>query len=150
MWRASSITWASPSRERRRLPLPLFTQEYVHGLKVFTLRYFEALYGFLKPDSLLVLDNYERVAEDSSLHQVVSQGISVLPETIRVIVISRKGPGRTLPPSRQQTRYGGWDGTSCVSAWRMRESWCGMRQQGDISDDVLRRLHQRTEGWAEQ
>ena len=94
-----------------RRSLPLFTQEYIHGLNVFTLRYFEALYGFLRSNSLVVLDNYERVAEDSSLHQVISQGVSILPETVRVIVISRKGPLPHFASLQASDKIGrlGWD-----------------------------------------
>ena len=131
-----------------RRSLPLFTQEYVHSLKVFTLRYFEALYGCLRPNYVIVFDNYERVAEDAPLHQVISQAISVLPETLRVIVMSRKSPSPQFASlqAADKIRRLGWnelrfsldDARELVSA----------RRQEDISDEVLRTSHQRTEGWA--
>ena len=110
---------------RTRKSLPLFTQEYVRGLNVFALRYFETLYGSLRPGSLVVLDNYERVAEDSSLHEVVSRGMSVLPVTVRVIVISRKGPLPQFVSLQGKDKIGrlGWD--DCVSASKMRGSSSG-------------------------
>ena len=131
-----------------RKSLPLFTQEYVHGLQVFTLRYFEALYGSLRPDSLIVLDNYERVAEDSSLHQVISQGMGVLPETLRVIVISRKGPLPQFASLQASDKIGrlGWDELR-FSLDDAREL-IRTRRQEDIPDHVLQRLHERTQGWA--
>ena len=131
-----------------RKSLPLFTQEYVHGLQVFTLRYFEALYGSLRPNSLLVLDNYERVEEDSSLHQVISQGMSVLPETLRVIVISRKSPLAPFASLQASGRIGrlGWDELR-FSLDDAREL-LKMRRQEDVPDEVLQHLHERTEGWA--
>ena len=131
-----------------RKSLPLFTQEYVHGLNVFTLRYFEALYGSLRPNSLVVLDNYERVAHDSSLHQVISQGMSVLPETVRVIVISRKGPVPQFAPLQASDKIGrlGWD--ELRFSLKDVKDLVRTRRQEDIPDDVLQRLHERTEGWA--
>ncbi|MGD0232827.1 MAG: hypothetical protein ABSC19_21170, partial [Syntrophorhabdales bacterium] len=131
-----------------RRSLPLFTQEYVHGLQVFTLRYFESLYSSLRPDSLIVLDNYERVAEDSSLHQVISQGMGVLPETLRVIVISRKGPLPQFASLQASDKIGrlGWDELR-FSLEDAREL-VKMKRQEDVPDHVLQRLHERTQGWA--
>ena len=95
-----------------------------------------------------MLDNYERVAEDSSLHQVISQGMSVLPETLRVIVISRKGPLPHFASLQASDKIGrlGWDELR-FSLEDTREL-VRMRRQKDIPDDVLRHLHERTEGWA--
>jgi ATP/maltotriose-dependent transcriptional regulator MalT len=77
---------------RFRKPLPLLTPEYLPGLPVFTQRFFEQLYARLKPPFALVLDNYQEAPEKSPLHELVSLGLSLLPEGIQVFVLSRTGP----------------------------------------------------------
>jgi ATP/maltotriose-dependent transcriptional regulator MalT len=66
----------------RRKPLPLLTPEYLQGLPTFTLRYFEKLCTYLKPPCAIVLDNYERVPDDSSFHEMVRWGLDAIPEGI--------------------------------------------------------------------
>lgn len=76
----------------RKNPLPLFTPEYAHGVNVFSKRFFEELFTRLKSGSCLVIDNYQEVAPKSAFHEVVREGLSVLPEGMRAIIISRSGP----------------------------------------------------------
>jgi len=47
--------------------LPLFRPEYALGLPVFTRRYFEQLYGWMKAPFVIVLDIYQTVPTDSAL-----------------------------------------------------------------------------------
>lgn len=83
---------AAPGRKK---PLPLFTPEYAHGINVFSKRFFEELFLRLKDGSCLVIDNYQEAMASSAFNQVVKEALSVLPEGMNAIVISRSGP----PPS---------------------------------------------------
>ncbi|MBM4330940.1 MAG: hypothetical protein FJ117_06875 [Deltaproteobacteria bacterium] len=118
---------ASP---RKRKPLPLLTPEYLEGISTFTLRYFEELYSRLnlpkphlnppipplqkggKGRFILVFDNYHEVPADSSLHEVILNGLSRIPEGINVILISRSDPPPALIRLRENhfTRGGRWVG----------------------------------------
>jgi len=84
---------ASPRFQR---PLPLLTPEYLTGISTFTLRLFEHLYGRLEPPFFIVFDNYHRVSPDSPLHEIILSGVSVLPEGMNIILISRSNPPPVL------------------------------------------------------
>ena len=72
---------------RKRTPLPRLVPEHLPGLSVFTQRYFENLFGRLKPGSAMVLDDYQKVPAESPFHEVIRDGLSRLPEGINALVI---------------------------------------------------------------
>jgi LuxR family transcriptional regulator, maltose regulon positive regulatory protein len=73
--------------------LPLLAPEYQQSLPHFTMRYFEQLFGLLPAKSVIVLDDYQDVPETAVFHTLIRQGLSQIPEDMRVILI-----GRTEPP----------------------------------------------------
>jgi ATP/maltotriose-dependent transcriptional regulator MalT len=93
---------------RKRKPLPLLTPEYLQGIPTFTFRYFETLDSSLIPPHptsrkgkfIIVFDNYQEVPSNASFHEVISHGISRIPEGINVILISRGKPPPVLIPLR--------------------------------------------------
>ena len=52
---------------RLRKPFPLLTPEYFPSISVFATRFFETLYNRLNPPAVIVLDNYQDVAEDQQI-----------------------------------------------------------------------------------
>jgi DNA-binding SARP family transcriptional activator len=62
---------------------------------MFTRRYFEDLYSRLKLCTCLVFDNCHEVDQDSSFHELMVNGLAVIPDGIHAIFISRGEP----PPS---------------------------------------------------
>lgn len=99
---------ASP---RFRKPLPLLTPEYLMGIPTFTLRFFENLYERLKTPFFIVFDNYHRVGLDSPLHEVILNGVSVISEGVKVILISRREPPTVFARLRAHDQMGflGWN-----------------------------------------
>jgi LuxR family maltose regulon positive regulatory protein len=83
---------AQKAAPRYRKRLPLLTPEYLQGLPAFNQKFFESLYNRLKHPFTIVFDNYQEVSEDSSLHEIVNNGLSLLPEGIQVFVLSRNQP----------------------------------------------------------
>ena len=83
---------AAKSAAGRKKPLPLFTPEYAHGMTVFSKRFFEELYGRLRPLSCLVIDNYHEVAPSSAFHEALREGLAAMPEGMSAVIISRGGP----------------------------------------------------------
>lgn len=83
---------AKKASPRFRKPLPLLTPEYLMGISTFTLRFFENLYGRLNPPFFIIFDNYHSVALGSLLHEVFLNGASIIPEGVKVILISRREP----------------------------------------------------------
>lgn len=84
----------------KKKPMPLLNNEYLSGISVFTRRYFEELFDRLNSlrssnrlnRSAIVFDNYQEVSEDSRFNEMFANALDVVPEGVRVIIISRKEP----------------------------------------------------------
>lgn len=136
---------ASP---RFRKPLPLLTPEYLQGLSIFTLRYFENLSDRLKIPSVLVFDNYQDIPSESPFHEIILNGLSRIPEGINVILVSRENP----PPSlirlhaNQQMAMLRWEDlrlTPEESSGIIR-----LRAQEKQTKETISLLHKAADGWA--
>ncbi len=97
---------------------------------------------------MIVLDNYQDVPADSLFHEVVRDGLSVVPEGITVVIVSRADP----PPPYARLQAG-----SRLKLMPREEIWFTFEETGALvearggkrpSDAVLKELVQRTEGWA--
>ena len=138
---------AKKASPRFRRPLPLLTPEYLMGISTFTLRFFEHFYGRLKPPFFLVFDNYHRVSPDSPLHEVILSGVSVLPEGMNIILVSRSGPPPVFAQLHAHDRmeFLEWD----QLRFTLEESReiVRLRAPKIRSKEVVQRLHQITGGW---
>ena len=132
---------------RKRTPLPLFTPEYLQGISTFTLRYFENLFSRFKAPYIVVFDNYHRVPADSRFHDVISDGLSTIPDGINVIIISR----HDLPPALSRLHANnligmfGWDELRLTL--EETKGIVLLRAQGIRSKDFVGHLHQAVDGW---
>lgn len=140
-----AVRKASSERGKR---LPLFTPEYASGMPVFARRYFEDLYSGLEIPFILVLDNYQEAPVNSGFHEMIKCGLELIPEGINVFVLSRKEP----PPefarlgANNKMSFLGWEEIRLTLA-ETREMVRLKRGKG-VTDEILHRLHQKTEGWA--
>jgi LuxR family maltose regulon positive regulatory protein len=139
---------AKKAAPRRRTPLPLLTPEYLQGISTFTLRYFENLFNRFKAPYLLVFDNYHSVPADSNFHDMISNGLSTIPDGINVVLISR----HDLPPSlsrlhaNELIRMLEWDELRLTL-----EETVGiirLRAPGIRSKESKEHLHKTSDGWA--
>jgi LuxR family maltose regulon positive regulatory protein len=138
---------AKNTAPRKRKPLPLLTREYLQGIPTFTLGYFENLFARLKIPSVIVFDNYQEVPEDAPLHEILLNGLSRLPEGIRVFLISRKDP----PPAfirlraNDQMEVLGWNDLRLT----IEESTgiIRLRAKTRQSKETISFLHGATDGW---
>lgn len=131
----------------KRKSLPLFTPAYFKGLSAFTLRYFEHFYSCLQPFSVLVLDNYQHVPVQSEFHEVICAGLDILPEEVRVIVISREKP----PPQFARLRVNGKIAFLADELFFTPEEskeMIRLKMPGKWSDQALQRMHEMAKGWA--
>src|SRR4030042_4660552 len=101
-----------------------------------------------KTEFLIVFDNYQEVSAESKLHEVIREGLSMLPEKINVIVISREIPPPQLVrlQANSQISFIGWDQIR-LTLDETREIVC-MRKHGGFYNDTLLQLQKRTDGWA--
>ncbi len=133
---------------RKRQPLPHFTPEYRAGLNAFTRRYFQEVYGRLKPPFTLVFDNYQAVAVDAGLQEALREGLDGLPAGGRVVVLSRSAP----PPVFARFLVSGameildWDALKLTL--EEFSSVARLRGQERLPAETLQQLYARTQGWA--
>jgi LuxR family transcriptional regulator, maltose regulon positive regulatory protein len=138
---------AQKAAPQKRKPLPLFTPEYLQGISTFTLRYFENLFGRLKPPFILILDNYQTVPAESDFHEVINNGLSAIPDGIHCIVISR----HDLPPALARLRANGlikmlgWDDLRLTL--EETKGIVPLKARKIPSPEVIGQLHQATDGW---
>ncbi len=132
---------------RKRRPLPHFTPEYRAGLATFTRRYFQELYSRLKPPFTLVFDNYQEVAADAGLHEVLRDGLDGLPAGGHVVVLSRSAP----PPAFARFLASGamdildWDALKLTLG--EFSSIVRLRGRNRLPAEMLQQLYARTQGW---
>jgi LuxR family transcriptional regulator, maltose regulon positive regulatory protein len=138
---------AKKAAPQKRKPLPLLSPEYFHGISTFTLRYFENLFGRLKPPFILILDNYQTVPAESDFHEVINNGLSAIPDGIHGIIISR----HDLPPALARLQANGlmkmlgWDDLRLTLEETM--GIVPLKARKIPSAEVIGQLHQATDGW---
>jgi ATP/maltotriose-dependent transcriptional regulator MalT/DNA-binding SARP family transcriptional activator len=140
---------AKQAAPRYKHPLPVLTPEYLGDIPTFTRNFFRELYRRLRKNSVLVLDNYQDVPEDSLLHDVLHIAMSEAPEGMNLFVLSRIEPPAVLARLRL------CDHAACLDWGKIqltREETAGLvrlRTGHDLPDPkVIDTLHARTEGWA--
>ena len=139
---------AKKAAPRTRNPLPLLTPEYLFGIDTFTLRYFENLYGRLKPPFVIVFDNYQHVKAESRFHEVVRNGLEILPDGIVAIIISREAP----PPQFARLRVNGkirlLGGEDILFNLAESEELFRLKGFRNIPETTVSRIYERARGWA--
>jgi LuxR family maltose regulon positive regulatory protein len=153
-------------------PLPLLTPEYRLGLRTFTRRYFEEVYKRIQgvkeshdnvkirgkpaagsPNSrtlepfLIIFDNYQEVPAISGFHETVRCGMDIIPEGIRVVVISR-----TVPPEAfARLRANGLMALVGFDELRLTEEETAgimrLKAKKSFTKNCVKSVHGRTHGW---
>ena len=137
---------AKKAAPRYRKPLPLLTPEYLGGVATFTQRFFENLYSRLKSPFAVVFDNYQDVPDESMLQGIMQDALSLVPEGIQVIVLSRNEPPAPFSRLRAQgaVRVVGWD----ELRFTLDETKQFVKRKVKLNDAAIGELHAKTEGWA--
>ncbi|MEW6246540.1 MAG: BTAD domain-containing putative transcriptional regulator [Nitrospirota bacterium] len=130
---------------RRKAQLPLLTPEYLPGLPAFTRNFFRLFFARIKQPGVAVFDNFERLPEDSPLHDLLSIGLAEIPPDVTVIVLSRADPPSSLAHLLASGLLAllGWDDLRLTQ----RESLAIGRLRSRLSTEQLRALHEETQGW---
>ncbi|MGD8386329.1 MAG: BTAD domain-containing putative transcriptional regulator [Desulfobacteraceae bacterium] len=131
---------------RKKKPLPLFTPEYALGLPTFTRRFFEDLFGRVKT-GFVVFDNFQEASGDSRFHEVVREGLAVVPDGVHALIISRAEPPADLArlSARNTMAFIGWDDLRLAP----EETHALVERVGHsgYSPAVVEQLHDKTNGW---
>ncbi len=127
--------------------LPLLTPEYLPGLSSFSKKYFEDLFGRLKPGSVVVFDDYQKVGTRSLFHKAICDGLSRLPDGIHAFFISRGDPPPIFARERAHQRM------ECLGWKELRltpveaKGITRLRGKKLNAGEVLS-LQDRSDGWA--
>jgi ATP/maltotriose-dependent transcriptional regulator MalT len=119
--------------------------ERLPGIATFARLFFRELFERLDRPLLLVLDNYQTVPKEDSLHDLIRIALEEVPERCSTLVLSR------LPPlTRLQV-----NGELClVDAAELRmdggesAELSRLRGKGAIDESDARTLIERSQGWA--
>ena len=133
----------SPDHE----PLPLLTAEYLAGIKAFTLHYFEKLFKQLPVPYAIVLDNYQDVSPYSPFHELLLEGLSLLPDGITVIALSRNEPPPVLTMGDSAILFQFLDWSDLRFSFDEAKQFAVMQTECSLEPEALTRLYTKTDGW---
>ncbi|MEJ2653163.1 MAG: BTAD domain-containing putative transcriptional regulator [Gammaproteobacteria bacterium] len=128
--------------------MPHLTPEFSQGIAAFARQYFQELYRQLDVPFLIVLDNYQDVAEDAALHEAIRVACSELPQGGRIVIITRK----ECPPAMARLRASNmvaiieWDELQ-LSPDEVK-AIAAMHGLMLPSDEAAKQLQMRVGGWA--
>lgn len=137
---------ASNYSRARRL-LPLLTPEYALGLNVFARNFFERLSGLFKPPFVLVFDNYQEIQDDTSLHAILAQALSMLLDVATVIFLSRNDPPPAYANLQAQRRLAVVDADAFMLSVSEIRRLARRYRFRSLTNAALANLHTRTRGW---
>ena len=128
------------------LSVPQFSAEHVADLPGFTRLFFRAVFARVPERGVLVLDNYQELPGDASLHEIVRQAIAEVPPGSSVIGISRV----EAPASFSQLMASGVMANLGWEALQLTvEEVRTIAAQRQVTDDwLIKALHQQSQGWA--
>ena len=131
---------------RKRLRLPVLTPEFAFDLPGFTRRFFRELFTGLRTTTTLVLDNYQEVISESTIHSVIQGAVVELPVGINIIVISH------IPPPPQYARALANNLVGHISWDELRltleeTTAIAGAVQGPSDKTLLHSLQSQTNGW---
>ncbi|MCZ7564565.1 MAG: hypothetical protein M5U08_12945 [Burkholderiales bacterium] len=128
-------------------PLPRLTPEYQSGLPAFVKRYAETAFQRLGKEFVVVFDGYQDIPDQSQFHELMRDGLEIVPQGGCVIIISRADP----PPVMARLRVSqgmtvlGWDDLRLTR----EESDAIAVGRGHVLGEPARAgLYVRTQGWA--
>ncbi len=136
-----------------RAGLPLLTAEYALGVASFNKRYFETVFKLLSRQRtrelplFLVFDNYQTVARDSPLHDLLIDGFDQAPGDVRIVIISRNEPdaGHVRWLANDRMTVLGYDDLR----FTLEESQALLAERlAGLDEEQVRNIHERSEGWA--
>ena len=128
--------------------LPILPPAQAKALAGFTKKYFEALFNQIEKPGALVLDNHQDVLPSQLFHEVLRNALTVIPDQVRVFILSRISPPAALARARARgILYEiGWPQLR-LHPEETREL-VRLLDHNAFSDASISRLHRQTDGWA--
>ncbi|MCK5313218.1 MAG: hypothetical protein KAJ62_13965, partial [Desulfobacteraceae bacterium] len=138
---------AKKAAPRSRKTLPVLSPEYISGLSVFTLRFFERLYAKLKDNSFIVFDNYHELSDNNFSHDLMQKGLSCIPQNMNVVIVSRVSPPKALTYllANNSMKIIRWEDLKMTFA--ETKQIVKTRTDKVYSKESIHHMHQVADGW---
>ncbi|MDH4028600.1 MAG: hypothetical protein OEU95_07215, partial [Nitrospirota bacterium] len=104
--------------------------------------------GFYQHPFFIVLDNYQEVPASSMFHEIIRGAMEIIPEGIRVIVISRVNTPDTFARMRSSQQIAMIDTDDLRLTEEETNGVMRLKIKKRFSKEAVRRMHVRTQGWA--
>ncbi len=127
--------------------LPLLTHEYQHDIQNFSRNYFENLYRLLQPGSFIIFDNFQEIANESKLSDLLANATHNVPENTHIIFISRNGPPQSMARLRLHNQLLQLEGVEMRLTRQETGRLAANYVHGELSSQVLDTLYARSQGW---
>jgi len=88
------------AKPNKNFAMPHFSRRASQEITEFAKLYFQELYQHLEIPFLIVLDDYQELAEDAALHKVIQVACAGLPKWGRIVIITEKKYPHPLAPLR--------------------------------------------------
>jgi len=137
---------AKPFSRKGQRPLPALTPEYLQDVAGFGRRFFRDLFSQLPQGASLVLDNYQEVPADQLFHQIVADAVPEVPDSARLIVVSRRDPPNCYARliANDNVVFVDWDDLRLT----LEETRAILSARGAFMQQEIERLHSESGGWA--
>ncbi len=127
--------------------LPLLTAEYRYDIRTFSRNFFQKLCLFLKPGSFIVFDNFQEVASDSLLMELLVAAAEYLPDGIRFIFISRTYPPQSFARMQLNKQLLQVDGDDLDLTFDEVKAFISHYVEDDIAPEVIDSIYTGSHGW---
>lgn len=132
---------------RAGMRLTGFTPDNLANPGNYARQFFEQLGAIIKPPLLLVFDNYQDLPEQSPLHGLLADGLRVLPDSVRVLVLSRSQPSSVLAPLLVAGQLALLDGGMLALTLAETRRLAQRYRFKTLTANAVATLHSRTHGW---
>ncbi|MBF0606946.1 MAG: hypothetical protein HQL61_05260 [Magnetococcales bacterium] len=130
----------------KKATMPLLTGEYMAAIDTFSLRFFERMYTYLTPGTLIVYDDYQVASSSPDFNRAINLGLSALPDNIRVMMLSRN------PPAEEFARLQANGVMNSIDWEQLRftldETSALLARDNALTSEQAARIHEMTDGWA--
>jgi ATP/maltotriose-dependent transcriptional regulator MalT/DNA-binding SARP family transcriptional activator len=137
---------AAEGRGGKTKHLPLFSSEHATDLAAFARLCFRAMFSGLPRGAMVVLDNFQDVAETSPLLSACEAGFDEVPQEINVVALSRANPPAAFARLRAAKRVSfiEWDQIRLT----LEETAAVADNEGLADAGMVELLFKQTGGWA--
>jgi LuxR family transcriptional regulator, maltose regulon positive regulatory protein len=137
---------AQPFAHKQRDDLPVFSAQSLANVTSFARRYFRALFSLMPRPSVIVLDNYQHVEDDSGFHGVIEEALEQTPDAVCAIVVSRSAPLAQFSGLIAKQRMVTIEANSLRLTFEETRSIASAAVEADQA--LLSRMHAQVDGWA--